>query len=131
MCNSSYKLKIWMYCCGYKHYYTVMTLNIKVASHQQNVGQAIISFENTIQIKYFRIPTTNENHITWKSRLMKSLLQFSSKFVRYLSIMSVFPKHCSLTILASNNNQTSPHPCSCKYSVQIIDIQNYNFITQN
>jgi hypothetical protein len=130
MRNSSYKLKYLtvtfvMYSCGYKHYYTVMILNVKVASHHQNVGQANISFENTIQIKYFGIPITNQNYITRKSRLKKSLLLFSSKFVRYLSIMSVFPKHhCSLTILASNNNQMSPHPCSCKYSVQIIDIQN-------
>lgn len=86
-----------MYPCGYKHYYMVMILNIIVVSHHQNVGQANISFENTVQIKYPGMPITNQNYITRKSRLKKSLLPFSSKFVHYLSVMSVFPKPFLLT----------------------------------
>jgi len=30
-----------MYSCGYKHYYMVMILNIKVVSHHQDVGKVI------------------------------------------------------------------------------------------
>lgn len=57
-----------MYSCGYKHYYMVMILNIKLVSHHQNVGQANISFENIVQIKYRGMPITNQNYITRKNR---------------------------------------------------------------
>jgi hypothetical protein len=69
-----------------------MIFNIKVVSHHQNIDQANISFENAVQIKYWGMPITNQNYIKRNSRLKKSLLPFSSKFVCYLSIMSVFPK---------------------------------------
>jgi len=58
-----------MYSCGYKHYYMVMILNIVVVvSHHQNVGQASISLENTVQIKHWGMPITNQNYITRKSK---------------------------------------------------------------
>ena len=55
-----------MYSCGYKHYYMVMILNIKVVSHHQNIAQAYTSFENTVQTKYWGMPITNKNYITRK-----------------------------------------------------------------